>query len=259
MNPIRNIVAKFAFIQFPASYSEEIKYLSFVDRTEINSFAYDDIKIPIRFFRYKDSKLTMLICHGNGEDIGYDNPSHIAEKFGVNICMFDYAGYGMHSLKTSSEEDCYKDVHAVYHHLVNVENIKPEDIIIYGRSLGSGPASYLAHKLCVINKTPPRGLILISPLSSALKIILPCSILFSDMFKNYALAPHITCPSLVIHGNADTVVPYKCGQEVANLLPNLHEFVTLSNIGHNDIFVNSYYDSISTFIDFLDDVSNSLC
>jgi hypothetical protein len=137
--------------------------------------------------------------------------------------------------------------------LVNRENIKPEDIIIYGRSLGSGPATYLAHKLRTIGKVAPKGLILVSPLSSALKIMLPCSILFSDMFKNYALAPYITCPSFVIHGNVNTFVPHKCRQEISNLLPNLCEFVTLSNVGHNDIFVNSYYDSVTSFINILKD------
>jgi hypothetical protein len=101
---------KFAFIQFPPSCNAEIKYLSFANRTEISSFSYDDIKIPIRFCRHKDSKLTMFISHRNGEDMGHDDTYQIAREFGVNVCMFDYSGYGMHSLKTSSEEDCYKDV-----------------------------------------------------------------------------------------------------------------------------------------------------
>ena len=271
MNPIHSLITKFAFVKFSPSYDKYTSYLSFIDRVNARfnenkdnnlSCSFDstisscsisseikEIKIPIRFYRYNDAKLTMLMCHGNAEDIGHCNPENLGNRYKVNICMFDYAGYGLHTLETSSEADCQSDVYSVYRYLIDTEKIDPSNIIVYGRSLGSYPACYLSHKLCT-NKDyiPPRGLILISPLSSALKIVLPTTLPFSDMFKNYSLAPEITCLSLVIHGDKDEVIPYKCGREVAELLPSLTEFVTLYNRGNNDVSCDTYYDSINKFI-----------
>lgn len=61
------------------------------------------------------------------------------------------------------------------------------------------------------------------------------------------LAPYITCPILILHGNVDTVVPYSSGLELSRLFPNICKFVTLQNIGHN-IWTQTYYNEINVFI-----------
>jgi hypothetical protein len=217
----------------------------------------------------------MLVCHGNNDDIGRTNPITMAEKFNVNICMFDYAGYGLHSCNQSSEKAAILDTMAVFYHLVTVKNIQINNIIIYGRSLGSGMACYLAHHLSeqqsqsklsnidheitnLENKLPttsdnglsinkPKCLILVSPLMSAAKTLidihLPC-----DIFMNYILAPKITYSTLIIHGTKDTVVPYSCALELSKLFPGCVEFVSLNDRGHCNIWTPYCYDKIKEFI-----------
>ena len=128
---------------------------------------------------------------------------------------------------------------------VKIKQVGPENIVIYGRSLGTGMACYLAHYLC--KKHIPNRLILVSPLMSAVKVITDIWSPF-DIFTNYALAPKITSQTLILHGNNDLVVPYSCGHDLSQLFPNLYDMIVLEGCGHNDIFVPSYYFNINKFL-----------
>lgn len=232
---IINIVATFfAFYTVRCSYDFHLPYLNFVNG------------IPIRYY-YKDDKLPiMLICNGCYEDIGWIDPVDLSNQHNTNVCQFDYSGYGMHSCKSSSEQLCYQDVLTVYEYLINGEGIKPENLIIYGRSLGTGVAAYLAHYLSQHN-IRVMGLILISPFTSFLKSWVNIS--FSgDIFQIDQLAANITAKTLIIHGNNDWVISYDCGVKLAQLFPNLYNFVTIDGAGHGDIKTDQYYHSINKFI-----------
>jgi hypothetical protein len=75
----------------------------------------------------------------------------------VNILAYDYTGYGYsnrHLAKNSksmeklpSEQHCYADICAAYDYLIRLRGIPPRHIILFGRSIGSGPSCYLATKL----------------------------------------------------------------------------------------------------------------
>ena len=152
------------------------------------------------------------------------------------------------SINTSRLRDIslfQEDVVAVYNYLIKNKNLLPENIIVYGRSLGSGVATYLSHYLCkhsVANK-----LILVSPLYSAANVITNLYVP-GDIFKNYQLAPDINSQVLILHGNIDNVVPYICGVNLSLLFPNLYRFITLDNCDHNNIATLEYYNEINDFI-----------
>lgn len=242
------ILNRFVFPVMQSSYNHNISYLSFVDRSETTWSTEWRYSIPIRYYN-PGYKFTMLMCHGNAVDIGQYDLEYLSQLFGVGICMFDYAGYGLHSCTTPSESNCQKDVIAVYNHLILEFGLDAHSIIIFGRSLGTGVACYLAHYLCNSDK-PIKGLILISPLMSIIKIVTNLWIP-GDMFQNYLLAPNITCPTLILHGDADRVVPYICGVELSHLFSFLYKFVTLKNRGHNDIETDIYINEIQSFIKYM--------
>ena len=241
-----NFIEKVAFVNVPCTYDENIKHLQFVNRYEYHLSTMSTHDIPVRHLHVKDNYPTMLMCHGNAEDIGHCNLEMLAEQFNANICIFDYSGYGLHTCKISSEEYCKKDVVAVYNFLIKTKNIDPDKIVIYGRSLGTGIACYLAHYV-KDDKYQPQKLVLISPLMSAVKIItnnwLPI-----DKFENYKLAPEINCLTLILHGNNDRVVPYECGVQLSTEFKNLYKFYTLKGCGHNDIDTFNYYKEINEFL-----------
>jgi len=227
-----NIVSNFAFICPPSSYTYKLSGLEFVERDVITQ------RIPIRYYQKDKDLPTMIICHGNAEDIGQEDPQMLANMFNVNICLFDYAGYGLHSCKYASEYNCQQDVIAVYQHLKRVKKIN--NIIIYGRSLGSGISVYLA-------SLTQCKLILVSPLYSVANVVTDMWIP-GDIFRNYLLAPDIKSQVLILHGNNDNVVPFVCGKKLSLLFPNLYEFVILKGCGHNDISTVQYYNKIREFV-----------
>jgi hypothetical protein len=64
----------------------------------------------------------------------------------VFIYYLEYSGYGQQDNTDCNEDYIYNDIVCVYNYLIDQLKIKSEDIILYGRSLGSGPSCYLAEK-----------------------------------------------------------------------------------------------------------------
>lgn len=106
-----------------------------------------DISFPAYYIDRK-SKITILFSHGNAEDIGmfYETFCEFAQQVKVNFLAYDYAGYGKSS-GTPSEKGCYECIDAAYLFLSETLKIPSQQIVLYGRSVGSGPSCYLAEKL----------------------------------------------------------------------------------------------------------------
>ncbi len=128
-------------------------------------------KIPACYFRRAGASITFLYSHANAEDLGlmFNWLKTLSRRLNVNILAYDYTGYG-ESDGEPSEEACYADIDAAYEHLINVRKLKPKNIVIYGRSVGSGPSTYLAAKLAE-EKQKIGGLILECPFKSVYRIV----------------------------------------------------------------------------------------
>lgn len=173
--------------------------------------------------------LTLLYSHGNGEDIGRIEEflkTWISE--GWSVITYDYPGYG-HSPGKPSEFGCYQAIDAVFEHLTEQKGINPHKIVLWGRSLGTGPSCYLAEKKKV------GGIILETPFMTAFRTVTETPFLPWDRFRNLERAPSIHCPSLVIHGKKDEVVPFRHGKRVYNALPEPKSFIEFETAGHNDL------------------------
>lgn len=106
-----------------------------------------NVQIPA-FYIDQRAKVTLLFSHGNAEDLGtiYDWFVIFSSRLKVNVFAYDYEGYGK-STGFPSEQACYDDIEAAYTYLTRSMHVPAENIILYGRSLGSGPSLYLAEKL----------------------------------------------------------------------------------------------------------------
>ena len=97
----------------------------------------------------------ILHCHGNATDLGFMLPSYVdlAENLNVEVFALEYSGYGppeYHEKKIKcgtrtvqravvpSFREITSDAESAYWHLVNEQRIKPERIVFYGQSVGSG-------------------------------------------------------------------------------------------------------------------------
>jgi fermentation-respiration switch protein FrsA (DUF1100 family) len=134
--------------------------------------------------------------------------------------------------------------------------IPRESIVLYGRSLGSGPTCYLAERLAQ-EKQSIAGVILYAPFASVFRVVMPNFgfTLLGDVFPNIDRIPNIQCPMMIIHGEADHVVPCSHGQALveaaqqrqssntSNSSTNINYsdknnkvvFFTRKGFGHNDV------------------------
>ena len=87
----------------------------------------------------------MLFFHGNAEDVGmsYQFLDHLRSVFELNILAMEYPGYGIYTQHEPSESRILSDAETVYKFLINHE-VDPKDIVLFGRSIGSGSATHLA-------------------------------------------------------------------------------------------------------------------
>ncbi len=244
------IVNKLAFHPPSCTYSTELKDLIFITRTENDCSIPNAVTIPIRRHIIGSHLPTIIWCHGNAMDIGMMDLNYISTLLNANIITYDYASYGLHSKKNPSEQDCYKDIEAVYYQYVLPLVKNPNKITILGHSLGSAFACHLAF-ITKHDTHQPKNLILISPLYSgtALKTWFP--IPFIDCFKNYTLAPFIKCSVVIYHSEADEIIPFSCAKELSLKFKNLIQLHTIHNRNHNDTMNDPIvFSSIQSLIHF---------
>jgi hypothetical protein len=212
---------KMIFQPHPASYRDTPEVLKL---TTVNGS-----KISALYFPNGSAKFTLLVSHGNGEDLG-DNRYWLEDlrRAGFAVLAYDYEGYGTSEGKPS-ESHVYQDEEAAYDYLVVNLKVPPGRVILLGRSVGSGPAAYLAAR------RPVAALVLQSSFLWAFRVLTRIAILPFDKFPNYKNISHVHCPVLIIHGTEDSVIAPWHGQKLYDLAndPKSHFWVEGAN--HNDL------------------------
>ncbi|KAF3329728.1 alpha/beta hydrolase domain-containing protein 17C-like protein [Carex littledalei] len=186
-------------------------------------------EIVLMHIRNKNAKFTVLYSHGNAADLGlmYTLFVVLSTHLGVNLLGYDYSGYGQSSGKPS-EQNTYADIEAAYKCLVETYGTKPENIILYGQSVGSGPTLDLAARL-----TCTRAVILHSPLLSGLRVMYPVKRTYwFDIYKNVDKITQVKCPILVIHGTDDDTIDWSHGKQLFELCHQKYEPLWIEGGNH---------------------------
>ncbi|CAA7033092.1 unnamed protein product [Microthlaspi erraticum] len=239
-NVTSNMAAKFAFLPpSPATYGvskdEETGKLMFTGVTPEKSMDVHQIttksgnKVIATFWKHPFARFTLLYSHGNAADLGQMVELFIELRahLRVNIMSYDYSGYGASTGKPT-ETNTYHDIEAVYNCLRTEYDLKQEDLILYGQSVGSGPTLYLASRLKRL-----RGAVLHSAILSGIRVLYPVKITFwFDIFKNIDRIRHVTCPVLVIHGAKDEIVNMSHGKRLYELAKDKYDPLWVKGGGH---------------------------
>lgn len=151
---------------------------------------------------------------------------------GHDFFAIDYRGYGKNA-GTPDELTLRADARVAYDFLSR--RYAPEQIVLYGRSLGSGMASYLAAHV------PARGLVLETPFDNLPSLIrqhlrlpaLPFHPAYS--FPNDRFVKLSSLPILLFHGTRDRVVPFACADNLRACLKPGDRFVTVPGGAHNNL------------------------
>jgi pimeloyl-ACP methyl ester carboxylesterase len=110
----------------------------------------------------RESSKILLYFHGNAEDIGcteeFLNP--LRNQFNFHVLSVEYPGYGLYEGVPTGDK-IRANCHVIWETLTQTLKIKPENILLWGRSMGSGPATYMASKfnpLCLMLFAPYTGI-----------------------------------------------------------------------------------------------------
>jgi fermentation-respiration switch protein FrsA (DUF1100 family) len=190
----------------------------------------DGTKLSLIHLPNPDARFTLWHFHGNAEALD-DILSRLNElkEFGFSVFALEYPGYGV-SDGRPTEAEIYRSLGAGLKYLREEMNVRPEDLVIHGRSLGSGPAVELASREKV------AGLILESAFTSAYRVMTRWPLFPGDKFNNVNKIERISCPVLVIHGRRDRVVPFHHGQLLyAAASSENKKHLWVDSAGHNDL------------------------
>ncbi|KAM3656423.1 alpha/beta hydrolase domain-containing protein 17A isoform 1-T1 [Ammospiza maritima maritima] len=184
------------------------------------------------------ARYTVLFSHGNAVDLGQMSSFYIGlgTRINCNIFSYDYSGYGV-STGRPSERNLYSDIDAAWQALRTRYGISPENIILYGQSIGTVPTVDLA------SRYECAAIVLHSPLTSGMRVAFPDTkkTYWFDAFPNIEKISKITSPVLIIHGTEDEVIDFSHGLALFERCPKAVEPLWVDGAGHNDIELYSQY------------------
>ncbi|UKJ06675.1 alpha/beta hydrolase [Solitalea lacus] len=221
----------------PRKMSDDHPFHFQVHFEEINLITPGNGKINCLWFKAnneKSKKGVILYFHGNVGNLLrwghiYDQEFH---KLGLDLIMMDYRGYGK-SKGRINEKFFFKDAEAVF--MFAKQHYSSQEIIIYGRSIGSGLASYLASEVYA------RKLILETPFSSISDLFhsyypfLPKLFVFRFPFKNKEYLKSVPYPIIVIVGANDKITPVRSSRELKKSLKKDDKYVIIKDGKHNNL------------------------
>ena len=205
-------------------------------------------KINAIYFKTNKEKIgVVLYLHGNSDNLS--RWGKYADDFtsrGYDVLMIDYRGYGK-SDGNASEENFYEDAYAAYKWLS--DRVEYCQLVIYGRSLGSGPATYLAahnDAKMLILETPFENIECVEKAKLPFLFFPFCPKL---KFPNDQYIQKVAYPVYIFHGTADDVVPYKCAKGLEQFLKPGDEFYTIEGGGHKNLNeFKSYFEQLDTIL-----------
>lgn len=235
------IIFQEKMIFMPGTLPKDYQYEFPTALEEINLDANDGSILNALHFKVKNPLGVVLYYHGNAGELS--SWGEVVQEF-VNrkydVLVMDYRGYGK-STGPLSERALYSDAQMFYDYLL--KSYSEKDVVVYGRSLGTTFASYVAAK------NNPRKLILEAPFYSLEEAasnrfpIFPVSWFLKYNFPTYQFIPKVKCPIVIVHGTADEMIGYDNSVRLSELAkPEQLRFIPISGGGHNDLESTSEYN-----------------
>lgn len=237
-------------IYFPTRKLESTPEEIGLEFEDVYFFSSDGIRLNGWYIPARESRATVLFCHGNAGNISHR--IEIIEMFsrlGLDVFIYDYRGYGK-SQGSPNEEGLYIDAQAAYKYLLDKRNLNEKSIVIYGKSLGGN----IAIELC--SKVRPAALITDSAFTSAMDMgkklfpFIPIRWFISVKYDALSRIKEITIPKLIIHSEDDEIIPFQHGKRLYEASPEPKEFYPMRG-GHNEavyLFREDFVKRIDAFL-----------
>jgi len=175
------------------------------------------LRADAKQLRQCKGKACVVYLHGNGTDIGgaAEEAKTLARELDCHVLVPEYPGYGL-AEGESSEDTVDAATHACVRFAVEILGVPHERLILYGRSVGTGPAAAAAARMTSSSPLgPPAALVLHSPYTSIYEYAkekaggLLSYLLVSERWPTRSNLTKVGCPTLLIHGDRDEVIPFR--------------------------------------------------
>ena len=231
----------------PVSLPPQYKFSFQQPFKEVNISIEDRNVNLLQFSTSTKRKGIVLFFHGNMKNVEHyaKYPSYFTEN-GWDVWMIDYPGFGKTTGKRT-EQIMYNDALLMYG--MAEKQIDPDNLIIYGKSIGTGIASYLAsikNSKRLILETPYYS---IDALARHYFPIYPVMPMTKYAFPIHSYLKAIKVPVTIFHGTKDEVVPYAQALQLKNEQKKT-ELITILGGTHNDLSTFPLYQNkLDTLLD----------
>ncbi len=219
----------------PSKLSADYAYNFDAPFEEINLTSKDGATLNALHFKQANSKGCILYFHGNAGNLS--RWGEIAQRFlpyQYDVLIMDYRSFGKSTGKLS-EAALFSDAQLFYDYVA--KQYSKEQIVLYGRSLGTGIASWLA------SKNPTKGVFLETPYYSIVDVaahhyrLFPVRQLAKYELKSHEYLQKVDCPIFIFHGTKDRVVPYEQGKKLeASIKNKTVELYTIEGGNHHNLY-----------------------
>jgi uncharacterized protein len=222
------------------------------ERIQFRGDSCDDRLVWVFRARRRDPGPWVLFLHGNSANVsspGNVERCHQLTLLGANVVAVEYPGFG-ELPGQPSEEALHVAAQDGWHWLTASLGVSPEQVVIYGWSLGSGVATRLAATV------PEAGVILEGAFTSvrdrAHEVYpwLPIRWMLRHPFLSSAHIAHLGSPLLLLHARDDTIIPFAHSERLLAAAGGPKQLVPLSG-GHivpNLVAEDAYLQSLATFL-----------
>lgn len=212
--------------------------------------AADGVKLHSWWIPHKNPRATLLFLHGNGGNISHRiQKLQLYHELNLSVLILDYRGYGQ-SEGHPTEQGTYLDAEAGWMHLTQTYHIPPQDIVIYGESLGGAMAAWLASQVTAGAVILESSFTSVANMGRHFYPFFPIDLITRIQYPTVEYLRAVTSPVLVIHSPTDEIVPFAMGQELFEAASFPKDFLEIRG-DHNGGFLHSgalYTEGLHQFI-----------
>ena len=233
---------RFIFLGEPLEKDHQFRFD--IPYTELFLEMEDGGELNVLHFKTDNPKGLILYYHGNAGNLaGWGFVSQDFVPLGYDVAIMDYRGYGKSSGKRT-QKTILSDALAFYDHFT--PEYSQDKMILYGRSLGTGIAAYVA------SERNPEKIILETPYYSFSSLVqahvpvFPAAPSLRFKFRTNQYLKDSQCPIYIFHGTEDSVVPFRHGKRLFESLdPERADMYVIEGGTHNDLSnYKEYWDNL---------------
>ena len=214
--------------------------------------AEDGVRIHGWYLPVPRARWVTLVSHGNAGNVSHrlDRALLLQARLRSSVFLYDYRGYGA-SEGSPDEAGTYRDARAAYGYLVEEKQVKADELVLFGESLGSAVSLELALA------HPAAALVLEAPFTSVrdmarTTILAPLAPFVRTRYESLARISRLRMPLLVLQGDRDEIVPPVQGRRLFDAAREPKRYFAIRGAGHNDTYLvggEAYWRTIADFLE----------